>query len=123
MIRLLVCGGRTYDDKAQLFADLDAIHANPGIALIITGGANGADKLAEKWAADRDVPLSVYPADWSKGLFAGPARNQKMVDFGRPDLVLACPGGNGTADMIAKSCKARISIRFVRDNGQLDLGG
>ena len=48
------------------------------------------------------------PADWTKhGKAAGPIRNQKMLDE-CPDLVVAFPGGKGTADMVRRAMKAGI---------------
>lgn len=41
---------------------------------------------------------------------AGPDRNQRMIDEGRPDLVVAFPGGRGTADMIRRATEAGIEV-------------
>ena len=47
--------------------------------------------------------------DWKKyGKKAGPLRNQQMLEEGKPDLVVAFPGGNGTADMVRRAKKANI---------------
>ena len=55
----------------------------------------------------------VFPAEWDKyGVSAGPIRNQKMIDEGKPDLVFAFPGGRGTTDMIRRAAVA--GIRVVR---------
>jgi len=34
-----------------------------------------------------------------------------MLDKGQPDLVLAFPGGNGTADMIRRAEAANIPVK------------
>lgn len=47
------------------------------------------------------------------GKSAGPIRNQTMLDDGKPDLVLAFPGGRGTADMVAKAEKHGIPVRRI----------
>lgn len=41
---------------------------------------------------------------------AGPDRNQRMIDEGRPGLVIAFPGGDGTADMIHRAQEAGIEV-------------
>ncbi len=112
---VLVCGGRDYGDRDQLFRVLDAAHfANP-IVCLIHGAAPGADSLAGEWANHRKVLCMPYPADWSKhGRAAGPIRNQRMLDEGRPHLVIAFPGGKGTADMIKKAEGAGIPVARVR---------
>lgn len=109
--RVLVCGGRDYLDAKSLSAVLDAAHkANPIICLI-HGAARGADTLAADWALSRDVLCNAYPADWDRdGKAAGPIRNRRMLEQGKPHLVLAFPGGKGTADMIKQSTKAGVTV-------------
>lgn len=109
-MRLLVCGGRDFTDDAAVYAEMDAINEESGgIALVIHGGARGADSIAGHWANDRGVPCRVYPARWDlHGKAAGARRNAEMLALGKPDLVLAMPGGRGTADMVAKARRAGV---------------
>ena len=79
---------------------------------IISGGAKGADDTAIDWAVVSWTGLEVYPADWKKhGRGAGHIRNQQMLDEGKPDIVLAFPGGRGTENMIARAKKAGVEVR------------
>lgn len=110
-MRLLVCGGRDYNDRERLFAALDAAHAHKPVTLVIHGAAKGADTLAGEWADARGIPVQAYPADWKKlGLVAGPVRNERMLREGKPDGAVAFPGGNGTADMVRRAEAARVSV-------------
>lgn len=111
MTRVLVCGGRAYNDHARVHAVLDKLHAEAGISLIIQGGARGADHFAWDWATDNSVSQQQFDADWeNQGSFAGPARNKRMLEEGRPDLVIAFPGGKGTADMVRKARRAGVEV-------------
>lgn len=114
--RVLVCGGRDFADRRDLFATLDDLTEVDSFAVIIHGGARGADSLAGEWADLRGVQADCYPADWKKhGRAAGPLRNQLMLDEGKPDVVVAFAGGRGTADMIARAKKAGIPVlRFAQ---------
>lgn len=110
-MRLLVCGGRDFADKAAAWRALDAAHARRPIGLLIHGGARGADELAGAWAEARDVPAHAYAAMWKAyGPAAGPMRNQRMLETARPDGVLALPGGRGTADMCTRAAMAGLPI-------------
>lgn len=78
---------------------------------IISGGAKGADSIAEDWATIAYCKCHVFEAEWGKyGKSAGPVRNKRMLDEGRPDLVLACPGGSGTANMVEQARKAGVKV-------------
>jgi hypothetical protein len=82
--------------------------------VVIAGGARGADTLAVEWAKEREVMVEVYMAEWDQfGRKAGPIRNQRMLDEGKPDLVVAFPGGRGTAGMIALAEKAGVEVAQI----------
>lgn len=112
-MRLLVTGGRNYQDKDHTFRVLDCIHQEKGIELVIHGDATGADALAKAWAEQNGIPQIAYPADWkTHGRAAGPIRNRQMLTH-QPDLVYAFPGGRGTADMV-RAAKA-AGVRVIHD--------
>ena len=80
-------------------------------------GHAGADRLAARiWAALKR-PAEAHPADWKKhGKAAGPIRNQEMLEAeGGIDLVIAFPGGTGTADMVRRAEKAKIEVLVVSE--------
>jgi predicted Rossmann-fold nucleotide-binding protein len=126
----LVCGGRNYGeipdgcpaDQIHHHADkagrevfllretLGHLFDERKVSTVITGGARGADSHAFRFARQQGRHTLVFKADWSLGKRAGPLRNQKMIDEGRPDLVVAFPGGAGTADMIAKARAAGVEV-------------
>lgn len=115
-MRVLVCGGRDYSDVDRLYAELDRIHARTPITCIIEGGAKGADYLAAQWSAKTGLNNHArFEADWAvHGKSAGPKRNQRMLDQGRPDLVVAFPGGRGTADMVARARAAGVPVAQIK---------
>lgn len=110
-MRVLVCGGREYRDFARVVHEIVALHPSE----IIHGGCRGTDSLAEKCAAKIGIPQEVYKAEWQLyGRSAGPKRNQRMIDEGKPDLVLAFPGGRGTADLVLRARNAGITVKEIK---------
>lgn len=108
-MRVLVCGGREYRDRDQLFSVLDEI----GATFIIHGNSRGADRLAHAWAVTRHKHGIACPANWARdGKRAGPLRNQRMLGH-RPELVVAFPGGRGTADMVNRAKNAGIKVIYI----------
>lgn len=113
-LRVLVCGGRRFNDPELLGSWLGGIHKQRGIALLIDGGAHGADRMANLFAKWLGIPTQTFEAQWGKyGRAAGPKRNRRMLEEGRPDLVVAFPGGPGTADMIRQAHELRVPVLDV----------
>jgi len=113
-MKVLVCGGRRYNDALTLGSWLGGIQRDHGITEIIEGGASGADFLAREYAIFQKIPHRTFPADWNKmGRKAGPIRNRRMLEEGKPDLVVAFPGGNGTANMVEQARAAGIRVLEV----------
>jgi hypothetical protein len=129
-MRLVVTGGRDFNDTAVAFAALDALHARRPITLLIEGEADGLDKRAKAWARRRGVPVAPYPAPWDDiahpdadvryrrdgtayDANAGPRRNQQMISEGLPDYALVFRGRGGTADMRRRIVAAGIEFEDV----------
>lgn len=110
--KILVCGGRDYQDEQKVFDTLDPyLDVYGGHLEIISGMARGADTFGHKYATLNELTNHKFPADWDKhGRAAGPIRNQQMLDEGKPDLVIAFGGGTGTAHMIRISRKVGVEV-------------
>jgi len=114
--RVLVCGGRTFENYELVDVTLTILHKDEygPIGLIINGGARGADYLARRWALQQNVLVHTYSAQWNLyGRRAGIVRNKKMLDEGMPDLVVAFEGGKGTKNMVAQATKRGVKVLIV----------
>lgn len=79
---------------------------------VVHGAARGADTIAANWARENGLRCYAYPADWTRhGRSAGHIRNRQMLNHEDGiDLVVAFPGGKGTAGMIKLAEKANIPV-------------
>jgi hypothetical protein len=110
-VRVLVCGGRDFWDKDLFERTMSQLEQ---IDVIIQGGAMGADFLAKKFAEKNKIKMIEFKADWkSYGKSAGAIRNQQMINEGFPNLVVAFPGGRGTADMVRRSRIHHIRVMEI----------
>lgn len=110
-MRVLVCGGRQWNDYDTVSATLDEVHSQRKFTSLIHGNALGADYLSGVWAKHNSIPVLTFPADWGKyGTKGGPIRNQRMITEGQPDLCVAFPGGRGTNDMVRRCEKNGIEV-------------
>lgn len=113
--RVLIYGSRSWVDPEPILALIAGL---PDDAIVIEGGAAGADSLAGRIARERVLKVEVFPADWQKhGRAAGPIRNQQMVDEGRPTEAhgFRMPGvSTGTDDMTRRLKTAGIPHEVTR---------
>jgi hypothetical protein len=117
-MRVLICGGREFSNYLKFAVAMNDLNSELGpFTVVVHGGAKGADWCAHLWAQSPEGRLREieFPADWaSHGRKAGPLRNQRMIDEGEPDLVVAFPGGRGTADMVRRAETAGIPVKRVQ---------
>lgn len=124
MVKVLVCGGRNFGyiptEEKYKHRDFDltnrAIDAVKEFSptVIIEGNATGGDEIGVLTSEVMDIPLKTFPASWSEyGFSAGPMRNKQMLEEGKPDIVVAFPGGKGTEHMKRISRRAGVPVHEV----------
>lgn len=110
-MRLLVCGSRGYTNHRFMERVVKRLKPDR----IIHGGQRGADVMAGEIAAELDIPCDVYMADWDRyGKSAGYRRNRKMLDEGKPDLVVGFFAGvktPGTAMMVRIAALELVPVK------------
>lgn len=110
--RILICGGRDYNNGTAFKSIMEQARSHfANDFCIIQGGARGADTLARHWAFAQKVCCIEVPAQWlnfSKA--AGSKRNRWMIQFCKPELIIAFPGGRGTQSMIDLGNRANIPV-------------
>lgn len=131
--RVLVTGGRDYGRfwngtewvpnrrqlnrlRRTLDAALEGARSAGKDAIIIHGNARGADFLADQYAREKSLRVIPFPADWAThGRRAGPIRNKQMLDEGKPHVIIAFKGGNGTAHMMKIGREAGVPVYEVKE--------
>ena len=128
-MKILVCGQRDYTNQAKI---LNVLQKYPKDTIIIHGAANGADTLAGGAADFLGFKVLSFPAHWKHtdkckpecneyvGKGAGPIRNKKMLDEGKPDLIIAFYNDKslsiGTNNMVSQAIKAGIEVLEYIEN-------
>jgi len=112
-MRIVVTGGRDFDDRELAISALSSL---PKDTVVINGGAKGADTLCAEIAEELGMHVRTFPANWKRyGKKAGPIRNLQMLSSGPVDMVLAFPGGKGTANCIAQARAKGIHVFFAKE--------
>ena len=105
-VKLMVFGGREFNDYAVLKAHILAIAKDlgpdKGIS-IVSGMARGADMLAARVAEELGAKLYKFPADWNEhGKRAGFLRNTQMAEFSDRGLAFWDGKSRGTRHSIGE---------------------
>ena len=118
VFRLIVAGSRDFNNYELLKQKCDSLLSQKRLThsvVIVSGTARGADRLGERYAAERGYRVERFPADWDRdGIAAGPIRNSQMA--AHADALVAFWNGHsrGTKDMIEHAEKHNLPIRVVR---------
>ena len=82
--RIIIAGSRSFNDYSY-FENWLAVYLKQfkdKQIKIISGGATGADKFAERYAKEHNIPLRLFYAKWEKyGKGAGYIRNSDMLEY------------------------------------------
>lgn len=109
-MKVVVTGGRNYDDRETLYRELDKLAAS----YVVQGSASGADYLAKQYAAERKLPCVTVRADWQiHGRAAGPIRNCLMLKAHVDATVVAFPGNAGTANCVRQARALGMRVHVV----------
>lgn len=107
-----VTGGRNYQEQDHVLRVLSELSPYT-VRLVLGDCKTGVDCYALSYAEMMHMPFTVYHADWKKhGKSAGPRRNTAMIVVGKPDLLLAFPGGAGTLDCTRQAAKHKVPVVF-----------
>jgi hypothetical protein len=86
-MRVIIAGSRKFNDYDLLKKECNAWLAEACRIEIISGHAQGADLLGERFANEFYYPLKVFPANWNLyGRSAGYIRNKAMAEYANEDL-------------------------------------
>ena len=113
-MKVIIAGGRDFTDIAKLFDVCDYMLQNQKPIEVVSGCAEGADKLGERYARDSGLVLTKFPADWdTHGKSAGYRRNIQMAEYA--DALIAFWDGKskGTEHMIDLARKHGLQVKVV----------
>jgi len=101
-MKVIIAGSRSITDKESTFELLDKAKEYFGsISVVISGCANGVDKIGEEWAELNNIEVQRFPADWDKyGKKAGFIRNSEMAKAADGLIAIYDGISKGTKNMI-----------------------
>jgi len=137
--KLIVAGGRDFDNYEMLSEYLIKLLKNKKNIEIVSGTADGADALGERFAIENNLGLKSFPAPWHdikgrrantigtrgngdkfwKG--AGMFRNKQMADYSNALVVFWDGMSRGTGGMVVMAKQKGLAVRVkkykIKTNG------
>jgi hypothetical protein len=110
-MKIGIIGSRTFNNY-ELLKEVMGDYLNRdnelNCELVVSGGANGADSLGERWARENNIQTLIFKPDWKKyGKSAGFIRNEDIIK--NSDFVVAF------WDEISKGTKSSIDLAIKHD--------
>ena len=116
-MRLAIVGCRHFDNYELFCKCIESLDMLDNIEYIVSGGATGADSLAERYAREHAIPFKVYPANWAKyGRSAGYRRNKQIVDDADYVVAFWDYKSAGTKSTITLAREQKINGKIFRIN-------
>lgn len=116
--RLVVAGSRNFNDYSLLCTTLNEVVGelkSEYNVTIVSGTANGADKLGEKYAEKHGLKIERHPANWGRyGRGAGPIRNAEMVKESDGVVVFWNGESSGAKNIIDCAKAENLLIKVVK---------
>lgn len=118
-MKIAVVGSRNFSDFELL---KDTLNQYDNIIKIVSGGARGADSLAEKYAKLYHISTEIYKPDWKKyGRRAGFKRNTDIII--NADQVIAFWDGRslGTNNSINLCTRYAKPVKIIKYGENIGL--
>ncbi len=113
VMKVIIAGSREFKDYEFLKQKLDYLlqYVKDEIE-IVSGTANGADRLGERYAIERGYRIAHFPADWNQfPRVAGFMRNEDMAKYANACVVFWKNKSKGSGHMISMAKKYNIKLR------------
>jgi hypothetical protein len=112
--KVILAGGREFYDYDMFKYKVDFLLQSKANIEIVSGGAMGADSLAEKYAKEKGYKLTVIKADWNLGKVGGPLRNSEMVAYSDAAIFFWDGVSRGTLDCMKKASDKGLPLKVVK---------
>jgi YspA, cpYpsA-related SLOG family len=128
-MKVIIAGSRSI---RSYVAVIDAIiKSNFNITEVVSGKADGADRLGEIYADNHNIPIKEFPADWENltapgavirknkygkeyNVNAGFTRNREMANYADALIAIWDGRSSGTLDMIRAAEKRGLHVYIYR---------
>lgn len=111
-MRTIIAGSRDLNSYDLVRRAVEECGWTPTV--VLSGTARGVDRMGERWARFRDVPVERYPADWKlHGRGAGAIRNAEMAKHADALIAIWDGTSRGTLHMIRTAERMGLRVHVL----------
>ena len=120
-MKVIIAGSRSVTNYKEVVIAVEKAKKQEKIVVteVVSGAANGVDKLGEQYAKENNIPISYFPADWDLyGKKAGYLRNVQMAEYADALICIWDGISNGSKHMIdiANGRQLKVYVHVVKNN-------
>lgn len=117
-MKVIIAGGRKFNDYDLLKKSCDNALSLQKIVEVVSGVADGADKLGERYARESGHQIKRFPAKWynANGVYdksAGYKRNKEMAQYADALIAFWNGSSNGTRHMIDLAHSYGLKVKVI----------
>lgn len=106
-MKLAVVGSRGFEQTQLVITKLEKLWESRKDLEIVTGGADGPDKVAEQWAREKGIPVEVFLPDDPEDKSSYIKRNAKIVEASNAMMAFWDGVSAGCLDSIIRGKKRK----------------
>ena len=112
-MKVVIAGSRNFTNYEKFSTEILSKFNVLEFSCIISGGARGADTLAQRFANEFTIPFTVFLPDWSQGKIGGILRNREMAKHGDFLIAFWDKKSKGTQNMIHEMKKLKKPMVII----------
>lgn len=118
LIKIIIAGGRDFQNYELLVKNCNQIIeflAKSNKVEIVSGCARGADNLGIKYAIEKGITTSLFPANWNEhGKTAGFIRNKEMANHANALILFWDGKSKGSRHMLDTMQKLNKPVYIIK---------
>jgi len=109
--KIAFTGGADFNDHRLIWSTLDKVRVkHPDMVLLHGGSPTGAERIAARWADDREVAHIPFKPDWTRHAKAAPFKRNDQILEVLPIGVIVFPGSGIQENLADKARKLGIPV-------------